>query len=54
MNIVRAARDAAKQGIGVISPNGKMIDKPIIARAERTLQMAAAVGLYKEGMEDEE
>lgn len=54
MNIVRAARDAAKQGIGVISLNGKMIDKPIIARAERTLQMAAAVGLYKEGMEDEE
>lgn len=54
MNICRAARDAQKQGIGVISLNGKMIDKPIIARAERTLQLAEAVGLYKEGMEYEE
>lgn len=54
MDIVRAASAAMKQGIGVISLNGKMIDKPIIARAERVLQLAAAVGLYKEGMEDEE
>jgi citrate lyase subunit beta/citryl-CoA lyase len=54
VNICRAARDAQKQGIGVISLNGKMIDKPIIERAERTLQQAKAVGLYKEGIEDEE
>lgn len=53
INIVTAARDAQKQGIGVISLNGKMIDKPIIARAERTLQLAEAVGLYREVMEDE-
>lgn len=54
MNICKAARDAQKHGIGVISLNGKMIDKPIIERAERVLQLAIAVGLYKEGMEDEE
>jgi len=53
-DIVRAARAAQKQGLGVISLNGKMIDKPIIERAERVLQLAKAVGLYKEGMEDEE
>lgn len=54
MNICKVARDAQKHGIGVISLNGKMIDKPIIERAERVLQLAIAVGLYKEGMEDEE
>lgn len=53
-NIVRAARAAQKKGLGVISLNGKMIDKPIIERAERLLQLAAAAGLYKEVMEDEE
>lgn len=53
-NIVRAAREAQKQGIGVISLNGKMIDKPIIERAERLLQLAEAASLYKEVMEDEE
>ena len=53
-NIVRAARAAQKQGLGVISLNGKMIDKPIIERAERLLQLAVAAGLYKEVLEDEE
>jgi citrate lyase subunit beta/citryl-CoA lyase len=54
IDIVRAARTAQKQGLGVISLNGKMIDKPIIERAERLLQLAEAVGLYKEVLEDEE
>ncbi len=53
-NIVRAARAAQKKGLGVISLNGKMIDKPIIERAERLLQLAEAAGLYKEVLEDEE
>jgi citrate lyase subunit beta/citryl-CoA lyase len=53
-NIVRAARAAQKQGLGVISLNGKMIDKPIIERAERLLQLAMAAGLYKEVQENEE
>jgi len=53
-DICRAARAALKKGIGVISLNGKMIDKPIIARAERVLQLAKAVGLYKEVIEDAE
>lgn len=53
-NIVKAARAAQKKGLGVISLNGKMIDKPIIERAERLLQLAEAAGLYKEVMENEE
>lgn len=52
-DIIRAARFAQKQGLGVISLNGKMIDKPIIDRAERLIQLAKAVGLYKEDMENE-
>lgn len=54
VDISRAAKAAQKQGLGVISLNGKMIDKPIIERAERLLQLAKAVGLYKEDIEDEE
>lgn len=52
--ISRAAKAAQKQGLGVISLNGKMIDKPIIERAERLLQLAKAVGLYKEDTLNEE
>lgn len=46
--IVRAAKAAEEKGLGVISVNGKMVDKPIIERAERVLQLAAAAGVYKE------
>jgi citrate lyase subunit beta / citryl-CoA lyase len=53
-DIYKAAKAAQKQGLGVISLNGKMIDKPIIERANRVLQLAEAVGLYKEDIEDEE
>lgn len=48
INVVRAAKDAAERGLGVISLNGKMIDKPIIERAERVLELAKAAGVYKE------
>lgn len=51
--VVQAAKDAEERGLGVISLNGKMIDKPIVDRAVRALQMAAAVGLYKEGAANE-
>ena len=53
-DIFRAAKAAKEQGLGVISLNGKMIDKPIIERAERLLQLAKAVGLFKEDLNDEE
>ena len=39
--VVAAVRDA---GSGAVSLDGKMIDKPVIARAERLLAIAAAYG----------
>jgi citrate lyase subunit beta/citryl-CoA lyase len=41
--IIEAAKEAGRKGSGVISLNGKMIDKPIIERAYRVLELAKAV-----------
>lgn len=43
-----AIAQAKAQGKGAISLHGKMIDAPIVARAERTIAMAVALGLGKE------
>jgi len=47
--IIGAYQEALAKKSGVISLNGKMIDGPIVARAERTLRFAQAVGLVKDG-----
>ena len=36
------------KGSGVISVNGKMVDKPIVERAERVIALAKAAGLISE------
>ena len=36
---------AKEQGKGAIALHGKMIDAPIVARAERTIAMAEALGM---------
>jgi len=41
--IVAALKEAEAKGSGVISLNGKMIDKPVVIRAQRTLDFARAV-----------
>jgi citrate lyase subunit beta/citryl-CoA lyase len=41
--VIEAAKEAESKGSGVISLNGKMIDKPIIERAYRVLELAKAV-----------
>ena len=46
--IVWAAREAEEKGLGVISVRGKMVDKPVIMRAERTIMLAKASGLIGE------
>ena len=46
--IVWAAREAEEKGLGVVSVRGKMVDKPVIARAERTITLAKASGLIGE------
>jgi len=37
--------DGKKRGLGAVSLRGKMIDKPIVDRAERILAVARALGL---------
>lgn len=46
--VIWAIREAESKGSGVISLNGKMIDKPIVERAERVIALAKAAGLVKE------
>ena len=48
ITIVEAATEAANRGIGVVSLNGKMVDGPIITRAERTIALARACGMKVE------
>lgn len=42
--IMMAIEEAKEKGSGVISLNGKMIDKPIVERAERVLELAGISG----------
>lgn len=48
--VVWAIQEAERKGSGVISLNGKMVDKPIVERAERVIALAKAAGL----LDDEE
>jgi citrate lyase subunit beta/citryl-CoA lyase len=43
--VIAAIKEAESKGSGVISLNGKMIDKPIVVRAERVLDLARAAGM---------
>lgn len=46
--VLVAIENAKAQGSGVIAVDGKMIDAPIVNRANRTLEMARILGLKKE------
>lgn len=46
--VIYSIREAEEKGLGVISLNGKMIDKPIVERAERILELANISLLEKE------
>ena len=46
--VLDAIAQAKRQGKGAISLHGKMIDAPIVARAQRTIDMAKALGLGRE------
>ena len=43
IQVIEAAKEAEAKASGVISLNGKMIDKPIVERAYRVLELAKAV-----------
>lgn len=45
--VIEAAREAEARGLGVVSLDGKMIDKPIVVRAERVLALAEASGIAR-------
>lgn len=47
--VMNAIEEAEAKGSGVIALNGKMIDKPIVERAERVLMLAEAAGVYRKG-----
>lgn len=46
IRVIKAAEEAKKRGSGVVSLDGKMVDKPIIERAQRALMLAEAAGVY--------
>ncbi|MDE6098595.1 MAG: citrate (pro-3S)-lyase subunit beta [Muribaculaceae bacterium] len=46
--IIAAIKEAEKKGSGVIAVNGKMVDKPVVTRAQRTIELAIASGAIKE------
>ena len=43
--IVDATAEALKNNLGVFTVDGKMVDKPIIERAQRVLELAKAAGV---------
>ncbi len=45
--VVAAAAKAEKEGLGVVSLNGKMVDAPVVVHAQRVLQLEAASGVRK-------
>lgn len=47
--VIEGIREAEAKGSGVISVNGKMVDKPIVERAERVIALAKAAGIIEEG-----
>ncbi|WP_392553441.1 citrate (pro-3S)-lyase subunit beta [Orbus wheelerorum] len=46
--IVEAAIEGERQGLGVVSLNGKMIDAPIITRAQMVIELANMSGVRQE------
>ena len=50
--IVRAFDEAAAKGLGVVSLGSKMIDPPVVIRAQRTINLALESGLIPEDWKD--
>jgi len=50
--IVLAYRDALQKGLGVVALGSKMIDPPVVARAEKTIKLALRLGMLPEEWAD--
>ncbi len=48
--IIEAMEEARRKGSGVINLNGKMIDKPVVERAEHLLELAVAAKVLRRAM----
>jgi citrate lyase subunit beta/citryl-CoA lyase len=51
LRVIAGLKQAEKEGAGVITVDGKMVDKPIVDRAERVVQLARTLGLVKEELQ---
>ena len=45
LRIVAAFEEAEAKGLGVVSLGSKMIDPPVVKRAQRVVKLAAALGM---------
>ena len=43
--IIAGIKEAEAKGSGVISVNGKMVDRPVVLRAQRVMELAIASGI---------
>jgi len=48
LEIICAAKEAETMNLGVITVKGKMVDFPVIQKAERIVALAKGAGVYKE------
>ena len=48
LRIIAAIKEAREKGSGVIAVNGKMVDRPVVLRAERVIALAVASGILNE------
>jgi len=48
LRVVRAFEDAQKKGLGVVSLGSKMIDPPVVHRAQKLVERARAMGVLQE------
>ena len=53
VRIVAAFDEATEKGLGVVSLGTKMIDPPVVLRAQRIVEQAKAAGLITEDTGDE-
>lgn len=48
VRIIEAIKEAEAKGLGVIALDGKMIDKPIVERARKVIDLALATRIYSQ------
>ncbi|MBN3034028.1 MAG: HpcH/HpaI aldolase/citrate lyase family protein [Bacteroidales bacterium] len=53
MKITDAFIKATQQGLGVVSLGSKMIDPPVVKRAQRTINLAVSLGLLPENWQEQ-